>query len=106
MGGSPSCYFYARAPGVDERQALLARIIKRIMKQLTRTGYLIEEQGVSCLAEADSDSALTPLQAAACTYRKRSGLLDAAASTPCDRKPLRVDRNKKKPPHGGLSLMH
>jgi hypothetical protein len=50
---------------VDERQALLARIIKRIMKQLTRTGYLIEEQGVSCLAEADSDGALTPLQAAA-----------------------------------------
>src|SRR3954471_4171954 len=33
------------------------------------TGYLIEEQGMSYLAQAESDRALTPLQAAACTYR-------------------------------------
>ena len=58
-----------RAPSIDELRALLGRIIKRIMKLLTRTGYLIEEQGMSYLAEADSDSALTPLQLAACTYR-------------------------------------
>src|SRR3954469_3099803 len=34
-----------------------------------RTGYLIKEQGVRYLAQAESDRALTPLQAAACTYR-------------------------------------
>ena len=59
----------ARAPSIDELQSLLNRIIQRIVKLLTRTGYLIEEQGVRYLAEAESDRALTPLQAAACTYR-------------------------------------
>jgi len=58
-----------RAPSMDELHTLLGRIIQRIVKLLTRTGYLIEEQGVRYLAEADSDCALTPLQAAACTYR-------------------------------------
>jgi hypothetical protein len=58
-----------RGPTAAELEALLSRIIKGILKLLTRTGYLIEEQGMSYLAEADSDSALTPLQAAACTYR-------------------------------------
>ena len=47
----------------------MSRIIQRILKLLTRTGYLIEEQGMRSLAEAESDRALTPLQAAACTYR-------------------------------------
>ena len=59
----------ARAPSVAELEALLSRIIQRILKLLTRTGYLIEEQGMSYLAQAESDRALTPLQAAACTYR-------------------------------------
>ena len=59
----------ARAPTTGELQGLLVKIIKRIMKLLTRTGHLIEEQGMTYLAEADGDSALTPLQAAACTYR-------------------------------------
>ena len=59
----------ARAPSMDELQTLLSRIIKRIVKLLTRTGYLIEEQGMSYLAEPESDRALTPLQAAGCTYR-------------------------------------
>ena len=54
---------------MDELQTLLGRIIRRILKLLTRTGYLIEEQGMRYLAEAESDRALTPLQAAACTYR-------------------------------------
>ena len=58
-----------RGPTAAELETLLSRIIKRILRLLTRTGYLIEEQGMSYLAEADSDSALTPLQAAACTYR-------------------------------------
>jgi len=47
----------------------LSRIIQGILRVLTRTGYLIEEQGVSYLAEADSDRALTPLQMAACADR-------------------------------------
>ena len=58
-----------RAPGVAELEPLLNRIIQRVVKLLTRTGYLIEEQGVRYLAQAESDCALTPLQAAACTYR-------------------------------------
>ena len=39
------------------------------MKLLTGKGYLIEEQGMTYIAETDSDTALRPLQAAACTYR-------------------------------------
>jgi len=54
--------------GIDELQTLLSRIIERVLKLLTRTGYLIEEQGMSYLAEVESDRALTPLQAPACTY--------------------------------------
>ena len=56
-------------PASQSYEALLSRIIQRILKLLTRTGYLIEEQGMTYLAEAESDRALTPLQAAACTYR-------------------------------------
>ena len=59
----------ARVPSDDELQSLLLRIIRRILRSLTRTGHLIEQQGMSYLAEVDSQSALTPLQAAACTYR-------------------------------------
>jgi len=44
-------------------------MIKRLLRLLTRKGYLVEEQGMTYLAEADPDSALAPLQAAACTYR-------------------------------------
>ena len=69
MGGSPSCFFEVSAPRTDKLQALLGRITKRITKFLIRTGYLIAEQGISCLDGADSLSALTPLQAVACTYR-------------------------------------
>ena len=36
---------------------------------LTRHGYLIEEQGMTYLAGAGPDNALTALQAASCTYR-------------------------------------
>ena len=41
-------------------QTLLARIIKRLMKFLTRKGFLIEEQGMSYLADTDPDTALGP----------------------------------------------
>jgi hypothetical protein len=57
------------APTATELQALLLRIIKRLMKFLTRKGFLIEEQGMSYLDGSDPDRALGPLRAAACTYR-------------------------------------
>ena len=66
--GAP-VFHEARAPSAAELKTLLNRIIQRVVKLLTRTGYLIEEQGVRYLAQAESDCALTPLQAAACTYR-------------------------------------
>ena len=61
-------------PTDEELQALLHRIITRLMKMLTRRGVLVEEdEGSSYLADAQADSdearALRPLQAAACTYR-------------------------------------
>ena len=55
-----------------ELEGLLKRIIQRIVKLLTRTGYLIEEQGMTYLAEAESDRALTPLQAARASALRRS----------------------------------
>ena len=39
------------------------------MKFLTRKGFLIEEQGMSYLADTDPDTPFGPLRAAACTYR-------------------------------------
>ena len=39
------------------------------MRLLTRLGFLIEEQGMTYLAEADRESSLLPLQAASCSYR-------------------------------------
>ena len=68
----------ARAPSIEELQALLAQIITRLMRLLTRQGYLVEEQGMALgqplryLAEPDADDAdhaLTALRAALCTYR-------------------------------------
>ena len=57
------------APTIEELQALLAKIITRIMRLLTKQGFLIEEQDRTYLAEADRESVLLPLQAASCTYR-------------------------------------
>jgi hypothetical protein len=51
------------APNLEEQQALLVKMITRIMRLLTRQGFLIEEQGVTYLAGANRDRALTPLQA-------------------------------------------
>jgi len=60
----------ARAPTSEELQALLARIIMRILKLLTRHGYLIEEQGMTYLAEAEAGwRAHGASQAASCAYR-------------------------------------
>jgi hypothetical protein len=64
-----------RAPGIEELQALLVKIIPRILRLLTRQALLIAEEGMALgqplryLAEPDADNALTPLQAASCTYR-------------------------------------
>jgi hypothetical protein len=59
----------APALTIEELHARLAKIITRIMRLLTRQGFLIEEQDRTYLAEADRESALLPLQAASCTYR-------------------------------------
>ena len=44
-----------------EMQALLLRIIKRLLKLLTGKGFLIEEQGMTYLADTGPDLALGPL---------------------------------------------
>ena len=41
---------------------------------LTRLGYLVEEQGVTYMADIDADNPLASLQAASCTYRNALGL--------------------------------
>ena len=48
---------------------MLDKIIARRLKMLTRQGYLVEEQGMTYLADIDPDNPLTPLQAASCSYR-------------------------------------
>jgi len=54
---------------------------------LTRNGYLMEEQGMTTLAESDPDLALAPLQAAACTYRNALGLKARARSAALANRP-------------------
>ncbi len=51
----------------EQLQSLLSQILLRIMKALTRNGVFIEEEGMSYLAEMETDAALSPLQSAACT---------------------------------------
>jgi hypothetical protein len=46
-----------------------ASMLKRIMKALIRHGALIEEEGMTYLAEIETDPALSPLQSATCSYR-------------------------------------
>jgi hypothetical protein len=59
----------AHAPTPGELQALLVKIITRLLRLLTRQGHLVEEQGMTYMADIGSDNPLTPLQAASCTYR-------------------------------------
>ncbi len=68
QGGVPA-FHGVRTPTAEQLQTLLGQIIQRIMKALTRHGALIEEEGMSYLAEMETDAALSPLQSAACTYR-------------------------------------
>ena len=58
-GGEP-VFQEVRVPSRDELAGLLDRIIARLMKMLTRQGYL---------ADMDTDNLLASLQAAACSYR-------------------------------------
>jgi hypothetical protein len=57
----------------EKLQALLGQIITRILRLLTREGHLVEEAGVTYVADAhgtiDPDNLLAPLQVASCTYR-------------------------------------
>ncbi len=66
-------FWAAPAPNTEMLQALLAKIIVRLMRLLRRQGLLIEEQGMRTLAGIDADPALTPLQAASCTVRIAMG---------------------------------
>ena len=50
-----------RAPSVEQLHILLRQIIKRVMKLLTRRGYLIEEQGMVYLAETEAHTATTQI---------------------------------------------
>ncbi|MBM4261496.1 MAG: transposase, partial [Deltaproteobacteria bacterium] len=59
----------AAPPTVEELEALLAKIITRTMRLLTRLGAVIEEPDQTYLAETDTDGALKALHAASCTYR-------------------------------------
>ncbi len=61
------------APSDEAVQVVLHKIIRRMMKSLTRQGILVEEQGETYLASDDGDShearAIPRLQAAAYVYR-------------------------------------
>jgi hypothetical protein len=70
--GAPE-FVEVTAPTDEALQAVLHKIITRLMKLLTRRGVLVEEEGSTYMADNDGDSdearVLRPLQAAACTYR-------------------------------------
>jgi len=60
---------FQEAPPCDDLHGLLDKIVARLMNMLTRQGHLIEEQGMTYLADIDADNVLASLQAASCTYR-------------------------------------
>ncbi len=73
--GAPA-FIEALAPSSAQLQTLLHKIIRRILKLLTRLGHLTEEDGIVYLARTDStdpDNVLAPLQAASSTYRIAMG---------------------------------
>jgi hypothetical protein len=73
--GADGALVFHAAPALtgEKLQALLDKIITRVLRLLTREGHLVEEEGVTYVADAhgiiDSDNLLAPLQAASCTYR-------------------------------------
>jgi hypothetical protein len=70
---STAVFHEVAAPTLEELQALFAKIITRIMRWLTKQGFLIEEQDRTYLAEADRESALLPLQRPPAPTASRSG---------------------------------
>ena len=83
--GEPD-FHEARGPSRDELAGLLDKIIARLMKLLTRLGYLIEEQGMTYIADMDADHPLASLQAASWPCRLRR------ASDPAPRQAQSVHR--------------
>jgi hypothetical protein len=73
--GTEGALVFHPAPALtgEKLQALLGKIITRILRRLTREGHLVEEEGLTYVADAhgsiDPDNLLAPLQAASCTYR-------------------------------------
>ena len=65
----------ASAPTHAALEALLAKIITRLLRLLTRLGHLVEEAGETYLAGSfiDPDDVMTPLQTAAANYRIAQG---------------------------------
>ena len=63
----------ARAPSRDELAGLLDKMIVRLMKMSTRQGYLVQEQGMTFIADMDTGNPLASLQAAAFSYTSRWG---------------------------------
>jgi Putative transposase len=61
------------APSEERVWEVLERIIKRVMKQRVRRGFLVEDQGETYLADADDDSeearTLRPPHRGSCAYR-------------------------------------
>jgi hypothetical protein len=73
--GAP-LFIEAAAPNNEQLQTLLDKIIRRMLKLLTRLGHLIEEDGITYLARSenlDPDDVMAPLQAAASTWRIAAG---------------------------------
>ena len=62
-----------KAPAAKRLFTLLHQIIQRIMQFMTRRAPLVKEQGTSCLAGTETDTAMAPLITAACTYRIAMG---------------------------------
>ncbi len=52
--GDVPVFHPVRAPTAGQLQTLLNQIIKRVMKLLTRLGYLVEEQDMIFMAETDT----------------------------------------------------
>jgi hypothetical protein len=74
----------ARAPTDDELKGLLEQIVARLMKMLARTGHLVEEQGMTWLAE--TASACTPRCAWVAINASNSN--DYAVTSPARRWPM------------------
>ena len=52
-----------------ELNQLLEHLVRRLLRLLTRRGYLVEDQGQTYLDDESEETALSNLQAAATSYR-------------------------------------